>query len=88
MTGNVALTSAGPLANKKIIHVVGPVHEQYKPKVSELLLESCIINILEMAKDQDAQSISLPAISTGDYFGFPLEDCAYIMLSYCMKWAA
>jgi O-acetyl-ADP-ribose deacetylase (regulator of RNase III) len=51
MTGNVALTSAGPLAGKKVIHVVGPVHEQYKPKVSELLMISSIINVLEMAKD-------------------------------------
>jgi len=24
----------------------------------------------------------------GEYFGFPAEDCAYTMLSYCIKWAA
>jgi O-acetyl-ADP-ribose deacetylase len=88
MTGNVVLTSAGDLPAKKIVHAVGPVHEQYKPKVSELLVISCIINILELAKDQDMVSVSIPAISIGEYFGYPLEDCAYTMLTFLIKWAA
>jgi len=41
-----------------------------------------------MAKDQDAESVSIPAIAIGDYFGFPLEDCAYTMLSFLIKWSA
>lgn len=41
-----------------------------------------------MAKDQDAETVCFPAISIGDYFGFPIEDCAYTMLSYLIKWAA
>jgi O-acetyl-ADP-ribose deacetylase (regulator of RNase III) len=56
--------------------------------VSELLVIACIINILELAKDQDMATVSLPAISIGDYFGYPLEDCAYTMLTTLIKWAA
>jgi O-acetyl-ADP-ribose deacetylase (regulator of RNase III) len=43
---------------------------------------------LELAKDQDAESVSIPALAIGDYFGFPLEDSAYTMLTYLIKWAA
>jgi O-acetyl-ADP-ribose deacetylase (regulator of RNase III) len=42
-------------------------------------LETCIVNILEMATILGTDSVSIPAISTGIY-SFPKELCASIMI--------
>ena len=42
-------------------------------------MESCVVNILEMAKIIGAESVSIPAISTGSH-SFPKELCASIMI--------
>jgi O-acetyl-ADP-ribose deacetylase (regulator of RNase III) len=55
---------------------VGPVWREDKDKdLLKKQLESCVVNILEMATIIGAKSVSIPAISTG-YFGFPRELCA------------
>jgi len=55
---------------------VGPVWRKAENKnLLKKQLESCVVNILEMAKIIGAKSVSIPAISTG-YFGFPRELCA------------
>jgi len=77
----------GTLECKFIIHAVGPIYDQFTPKVAENLLISAVINTLEKAKEFGVESISIPAISSG-IFGFPKDDCAYIMQSFCAKWAA
>ena len=59
-----------------MIHVVGPIW--YESEDKGLLirkLESCVVNILEMAKIIGAESVSIPAISTGIHC-FPREICA------------
>ena len=43
-------------------------------------LRNATINSLKIAEENNLQSISFPAISTG-IFGYPLERCARIMLS-------
>ena len=63
-----------------VIHAVGPIWYNCSDKI--LLtkqLESCVVNILEMAKIIGAESVSIPAISTG-IFSFPKELCAKIMI--------
>ena len=42
-------------------------------------LESCVVNTLEMAKLIGAESVSIPAISTG-MNTFPKELCASLMI--------
>jgi len=42
-------------------------------------MESTIVNILETSKSIGAQSMSMPAISSG-LFGFPIAKCAKIIL--------
>ncbi len=70
-TGNVAVTSGGKLKAKYVIHAVGPVWRGGNNKEDELLY-SAIYNSLLKAKEIGAESVSMPAISTG-IFGFPKE---------------
>ncbi len=72
--GEVAVTSAGKLKAKYVIHAVGP---RYGIEGDDKL-ESAIRNSLEKAEELGLTSIALPAISTG-IFGYPFEVCARIM---------
>jgi O-acetyl-ADP-ribose deacetylase (regulator of RNase III) len=74
--GNVAVTSAGKLKAKYIIHAVGPRMGEGK---EDEKLKNATINSLKKAKELGIKSIAFPAISTGA-FGFPVERCAKIML--------
>jgi len=74
--GGVAVTSAGKLKAKYVIHAVGPVYGD--PRGDEKLAEA-IRNSLSKAEELGLSSIALPAISTGVY-GYPLKKCAEIMV--------
>ncbi|NON61633.1 ADP-ribose-binding protein [Acidianus sp. RZ1] len=72
--GEVAVTRAGRLKAKFIIHAVGP---RYGMEGDDKL-ESAIRRSLEKADELNLTSISFPAISTGIY-GYPYDVCARIM---------
>lgn len=72
--GDVAVTGAGKLKAKYIIHAVGP---RYGIEEDEKL-ESAIKRSLEKAEELNLVSIAFPAISTGIY-GYPYHICAKIM---------
>ncbi len=78
-TGQVAITSAGALPAKAVIHAVGPVWGEQSPEESDRLLRSAVWNSLRMAHEKGFASIALPAISAG-IFGFPKDRCAAILL--------
>ena len=84
MVGDCGHTTAGKLPSKWVIHTVGPMYRNYTPEVNNLLLEAAVINTLEKAKEIDAKSVSIPAISSG-IFGFPKTDCANIMVNTSLK---
>lgn len=73
--GEVAVTGAGRLKAKYVIHAVGPV---YGDENGDEKLALAIKNSIERADELGLKSVALPAISTGAY-GFPLEVCARIM---------
>ena len=85
LDGHVAVTSAGKLPFKKVIHAVGPkwTKEAAREKRmgrsprEESLLRYAVKNALDYA--QSYKSIALPAISTGVY-DFPYQFCAKIMV--------
>ena len=85
LDGQVAVTSAGNLPFKKVIHAVGPKWEKKAAQEKsmgrtpreEKLLSYAVTNALDAAKDYN--SVAIPAISTG-IFEFPLELCAKIMV--------
>ncbi|KAK1797656.1 hypothetical protein P4O66_008022 [Electrophorus voltai] len=82
-TGQVAVTLAGNLPCKRIIHAVGPCVSR-NPAQSELdmarpLLEKAIWSILQLSEYNNLQSVAIPALSSGLY-NFPLRFCADIIV--------
>jgi O-acetyl-ADP-ribose deacetylase (regulator of RNase III) len=75
-TGDAKITKGYYLPAKYIIHTVGPVWKGGK-KNEPLLLESCYLSCLKLAKDHQLCSIAFPSISTGAY-RFPLQQAANI----------
>lgn len=80
--GHSALTNAGSLPAKKVIHTVGP---RWGEGDEEGKLANAVYNSLKMADKQSVQTISFPAVSSG-IFGFPKERCAQVMLSSVKKY--
>ncbi|WP_238026805.1 ADP-ribose-binding protein [Metallosphaera javensis (ex Hofmann et al. 2022)] len=72
--GEVAVTSAGALRARYVIHAVGP---RYGVEGKDKLY-SAVRRSLEKAEELGLRSLALPAISTG-IFGYPHEDCAEVM---------
>ena len=70
--GGVAVTGAGSLHAKKIIHVFGP---QYGELSLEEKLYSSFAHVLKKAAEMEAVTLATPAISTG-IFGVPVSICA------------
>jgi len=75
--GHAALTGAGKLPAKFVIHAVGP---RMGEGDEENKLSNAIKNSLVLAGSKGFKSISVPAISSG-IFGFPKDRCANILVS-------
>lgn len=75
--GEAALTGAGKLPAKYVIHAVGP---RWGEGDEERKLENAVASSLKLASRENFRSVSLPAISSG-IFGFPKERCAEIILA-------
>ena len=82
--GEAAITTAGKLKAKYVIHAVGPVWRDGKENEDEKL-RNATLNSLKLADKNNLRSIAFPAISAG-IFGFPLDKCAGIMLSAAIEY--
>ncbi|GBC99849.1 O-acetyl-ADP-ribose deacetylase [bacterium HR17] len=78
-TGQVAVTGAGNLPARVVIHAVGPVWGEHPPEEADALLRDAVWNSLKAAHERGLTRIALPAISAG-IFGFPKDRCAAILL--------
>ena len=74
-TGRAAVTSAGNLPARWVIHVVGPVYAKREDRSH--LLASCYREALDQADKLGARSVAFPAVSAGIY-GWPLDSAARI----------
>ena len=83
--GGAAITGAGKLPAKFVIHAVGPVWRGQGPEASDRLLASAVVSALEIARQKGLESIALPAISSG-IFGFPKPRCADVMINAVVDW--
>lgn len=70
-TGDAGWTTAGDMAARWVIHVVGPNHRAGETDRS--LLESCYRRALEVADELGAASLAFPLVSAGVY-GWPFDD--------------
>lgn len=73
-TGQAAITGAGSLKARWVIHAVGPIYRAGNLHMDELL-RSAVWNSLALAQRKGLESIAFPAISSG-IFGFPKRPCA------------
>ena len=85
--GEVVTTKAGNLRCKFIIHAVGPRWGNYylkdQPKNA---LYNAVVNSLNVANQNNATSISMPAISSG-IFGVPVKICAEVLFTAVVNFA-
>ncbi|MCD6291728.1 MAG: macro domain-containing protein [Anaerolineae bacterium] len=84
-TGSAAITGAGKLPARYVIHAVGPVWRGRGDE--DELLASAVTSALSLAAEHGLQSVSLPAISSG-IFGFPKERAARVILDAVERFLA
>lgn len=72
-TGDAGWTTAGEMAARWVIHVVGP--NRNAGQTDRALLTSCYSRALAVADELGARSIAFPLISAGAY-GWPIDDAA------------
>jgi O-acetyl-ADP-ribose deacetylase (regulator of RNase III) len=83
-TGEAKITRGYRLKAGHVIHAVGPVWhggDQGEPE----LLGSCYERSLELAKDNNLDSIAFPSISTGVY-GYPIDKAAKVAQTTVRSW--
>jgi O-acetyl-ADP-ribose deacetylase (regulator of RNase III) len=78
-TGNAKITRGYNLPAKHVIHTVGPVWHGGNKGEPELLA-SCYRRSLEVAVENDVETIAFPSISTG-VFRYPIEQACRVALS-------
>jgi O-acetyl-ADP-ribose deacetylase (regulator of RNase III) len=76
-TGEAALTTAGQLPARHVIHTVGPITGMgQEPDAG--MLAACYRNSLTLAAEHRLRTIAFPAISTGAY-GYPPDRAAPVV---------
>jgi len=84
-TGTAAITGAGNLPCRYVIHAVGPVWRRRGDEPE--LLASAVRSALQLASEHGLSSVSIPGISSG-IFGFPKPLCAEVILATVDKFLA
>jgi O-acetyl-ADP-ribose deacetylase (regulator of RNase III) len=75
-TGDAVITTAGNLPAKFVIHTVGPVWNGGTRNEAEKLT-NCYKHSLELAAENNCDTVAFPNISTGIY-GYPKDQAAKI----------
>ncbi|GAB3253194.1 O-acetyl-ADP-ribose deacetylase [Nocardioides dilutus] len=70
-TGDAGWTTAGEMAARWVIHVVGP--NRNAGETDRSLLTSCYARALEVADELGARTVAFPLVSAGVY-GWPKDD--------------
>jgi O-acetyl-ADP-ribose deacetylase (regulator of RNase III) len=70
-TGDAGWTTAGDMAARWVIHVVGP--NRNAGQTDRSLLTSCYVRALEVADELGARTVAFPLVSAGVY-GWPKDD--------------
>ncbi|MBQ7372137.1 MAG: protein-ADP-ribose hydrolase [Blautia sp.] len=84
-TGQAKITPAYNLPAKYILHTVGPIVQGRLTKEHERLLASCYTSCLNLAAENNLESIAFCCISTG-VFMFPNQRAAQIAVEKVRNW--
>lgn len=93
--GEAAVTTAGTLPNKFVIHAAAMgyrAEDRAVPKKpgtdsSADIIRNATLNSLLRAEERKLNSIAFPALATG-VAGFPVEECAEVMITAARDYAA
>ncbi len=81
--GTAAVTSAGNMPARWVVHVVGPRYREEQD--NEGLLRQAVTAALDAAAGLGARSVALPAISAG-VFGYPRDQATAVIATACLAW--
>ena len=81
--GTAAVTGAGRLPARFVVHIVGPRYRTGQD--NEALLRRAIAAALDAASNAGAASLALPAVSTG-IFGYPLPAATRVIATKVCAW--
>ncbi len=81
--GTAAVTTAGDMPARWVVHVVGPRFRDGQD--NEGLLRQAVRAALEAAVAAGARSVAMPAISAG-IFGYPRADATRVIAAECVAW--
>ena len=82
-TGDAVITTGGNLPARFVIHMVGPIWQGGNHNEAKLL-ENAYLNSLNLAIENDVETIAFSNISTGVY-GFPKQKAAEIAIHSVKK---
>ena len=85
-TGEARLTRGYRLRARWVIHTVGPIWRG-GTQGEAVLLESCYLASLALAREHGLASIAFPGISTGVY-GYPIQAAARVAVQAIARWVA
>lgn len=93
--GEAAVTSAGTLPNKFVIHAAAMGYTKEDALVpkkpgtasSAEIIRNATLNSLLRAEERKLRSIAFPALATG-VAGFPVDECAEVMIGAAREYAA
>lgn len=78
-----AITIAGGLPARWVVHVVGPRYWEEGDKPARL--REAVRAALDSSAKLGARTVAMPAISAG-VFGYPLEEATSLIASECVQW--
>lgn len=82
--GRAAVTGAGDMPARWVLHVAGPVYDESSDD-DERLLRSAVRAALDAAAGEGARSLAVPAISAGTY-GYPRDEATAAIADEVVTW--
>lgn len=82
--GQAAVTTAGEMPARMVVHVAGPVYDEDSEENAPRLHQA-VIAALDAAADAGARSMAFPAISAGVY-GYPRDEATSVIVEAIGDW--